>query len=670
MALAAEPTRPAAAAPVTVPPAFTWAGFYVGVNAGYGFSDHDRNDFCGAGFALGLGTCFGGSGLEVPAATGNVPTPVVPLTGFNPLGSGFRDHGDRGGFVGGGQVGYNYQFTPGSGFVVGMEVDVQGVGFGRHRGNHFFPGLGGNNVFTAAGVDDFGVTAGAGIAAPTGIGPGGLGNVALFDGFNRTGFGRGRSDWLATARGRLGYAFDRLLIYGTAGVAFTGRRNKDDCFGCTGFGSGIVGGASLFGTGFFVPGADPTGAGVAATTPIFDDRHSNDVGPVVGGGVEYAITDNLTAKIEGLYVNFGNDRNRSGCCTANGAVVGVTNTGAPVTVAGFGFDDRHRSNDLGIVRVGLNWNFNAPSAAPAATPGPGANVGAPKELPPEAKAPEKTELIGFAAGARLQTDYNFRGISQSNHEPSPQTYGELQLFDNFLYSGIAIYKVDLPTRPPVEMDLTAGIRPKLGPLQFDFGIIYYNYPNERRLLNFLQTTDYTLPDGTVLFTGPTILTVRNTDFLEGAAKVSWSPTDALTFGANVFHTSNWLGSHAPGTYASLTGKYSIPQGAFGFLPEGFSISAEAGRYYLGTTSPQLGRVRLPDYNYGNVGLSYTYKNFTFDVRYHDTNLSKRECFTLTTDPQGVFTGSGRSNWCDSRVIGTITFDFTTKEPGLLASLAP
>src|SRR3954452_8776640 len=102
------------------------------------------------------------------------------------------------------------------------------------------------------------------------------------------------------------------------------------------------------------------------------------------------------------------------------------------------------------------------------------------------------------------------------------------------------------------------------------------------------------------------------------------------------------------------------------MPEGYSVSAEAGRYYLGTTSPQLGRVRLPDYNYGNVGLSYTYKNFTFDVRYHDTNLSKRECFTLTTDPQGVFTGSGRSNWCDSRVIGTIAFDFTTKEPGIFA----
>jgi|SRR4051812_14234369 uncharacterized protein (TIGR02001 family) len=300
------------------------------------------------------------------------------------------------------------------------------------------------------------------------------------------------------------------------------------------------------------------------------------------------------------------------------------------------------------------------SAAPAFA----ADMTAPKELPAEAKA-DTSELIGLAVGARIQSDYNFRGISQSNHEPSPQTYGEVQFFDNFLYTGFAIYKVDLPTRPPVEMDLTGGIRPKLGPLQFDLGFIYYNYPHERRLVNPFAPTDYTLPDGAT-FTGATLLTPRNTDFLEGAAKVSYSPTDALTLGANVFHTGNWLGTHAPGTYVSGTAKFNLPQGAFGFLPEGFSVSGEFGRYYLGTTSFQLGRVRLPDYNYGNVGLSYTYKNFTFDIRYHDTNLSKRECFTLTTDPRGIFTGSSTSNWCDSRVIATAQFDFTTKEPGIFA----
>ena len=312
-----------------------------------------------------------------------------------------------------------------------------------------------------------------------------------------------------------------------------------------------------------------------------------------------------------------------------------------------------------LSRIGLS------SLLLAAAPAIAADVAAPKELPAEAKA-DKTELIGLAFGARLQSDYNFRGITQSNHDPSPQTYLELQLFDNFLYGGMAIYKVDLPTRPPVEMDLTGGIRPKLGPLQFDFGFVYYNYPHERRLLNPFSTTDFTLPDGTVLFTGPSILTPRNTDFLEGAAKVTYSPTDALTFGANVFHTGNYLGTHATGTYASVTGKYNLPTGLFGFLPEGFSISSEFGRYWLGTTSAQLGRVRLPDYYYGNIGLSYTYKNFTFDIRYHDTDRGKRDCFTITTDPRGVFTGSGRSNWCDSRVIGTVSFDFTTKEPGIFA----
>ena len=36
-----------------------------------------------------------------------------------------RTGGDRDGFVGGGQVGYNYQLTPGAGFVVGVEADLQ-----------------------------------------------------------------------------------------------------------------------------------------------------------------------------------------------------------------------------------------------------------------------------------------------------------------------------------------------------------------------------------------------------------------------------------------------------------------------------------------------------------------------------------------------------------------
>src|SRR5215207_4442645 len=125
-ALAADLPRRRVIAPAPVPyvaavPVFTWTGFYVGVNAGYGFSDRNNDDFCG-------------NGLSVPSATGGL-APVVPLTGFN-NGFGFNglDNGrNRDGFVGGGQIGYNFQFTPGTGFVIGLEADAQYADFGRRN---------------------------------------------------------------------------------------------------------------------------------------------------------------------------------------------------------------------------------------------------------------------------------------------------------------------------------------------------------------------------------------------------------------------------------------------------------------------------------------------------------------------------------------------------------
>ncbi|SDR34465.1 outer membrane protein [Pseudovibrio sp. Tun.PSC04-5.I4] len=77
-----------------------------------------------------------------------------------------------------------------------------------------------------------------------------------------------KSDWNATVRGRAGYAFDRTLVYGTGGAAFKNVTAKS--------GSGK------------------------------DDK--NIVGYVVGAGVEHAVTDMVTARVEYLYQDFGDQK--------------------------------------------------------------------------------------------------------------------------------------------------------------------------------------------------------------------------------------------------------------------------------------------------------------------------------------------------------------------------
>src|SRR4051794_3405524 len=194
---------------VAVAPVFTWTGFYAGLNAGWGVSNSHRQ-------FLPSNTLFirdvpGGALLPIEAEGAEV--------GGDEQGRS-RTGGDRDGFVGGGQIGYNYQFTPGSGFVVGVEADLQ---YARLRPNRrdafssFVPlgfGVGPfGNAFTVEETED--AAPGFGIEA---VQPGATGNVILF----HNGFADRdrRHDSFGSVRGRIGYAFDRVLFYGTGGLAY------------------------------------------------------------------------------------------------------------------------------------------------------------------------------------------------------------------------------------------------------------------------------------------------------------------------------------------------------------------------------------------------------------------------------------------------------------------
>lgn len=284
---------------------------------------------------------------------------------------------------------------------------------------------------------------------------------------------------------------------------------------------------------------------------------------------------------------------------------------------------------------------------------------------PPAPPPPAPSMFDIAFGAGVASDYNFRGISQSDRGPSVSAYFEprFKITPNFeLYAGIGALSVKLPTDPTAEVDLYAGIRPTFGPLSFDFGLLYYYYPKESQV--------FVLPTlGPVGFGFPTTQpggnpayvpwTKANTDFLEFYAKAAYVFADIVTVGANLFYADDWLNTGAHGTYASLTAKVAAPSGLFG--PDlGAYASGELGRYWLGRTDAFFGNVQLPDYTYWNLGVGLTYKAFTLDFRYHDTNATQAECFVLTGDLNGLDTGSrpGRSRWCSSAFIVKLSADTT------------
>ena len=156
LASAADLPSRAAPAPFISAPVITWNGFYVGVNAGYGFSTNQHNTFC-----IAPGGVVSGAGCTL-------------LPNLNTDGDGF---------VGGGQLGYNLQI---GGFVAGFETDIQYTDLGR--------------TTTVSGTFP---TAGA--AAGT--------FVTAFT-------ARQQLDFLGTVRARLGFAMDRLLVYVTGGLAY------------------------------------------------------------------------------------------------------------------------------------------------------------------------------------------------------------------------------------------------------------------------------------------------------------------------------------------------------------------------------------------------------------------------------------------------------------------
>ena len=224
-----------------------------------------------------------------------------------------------------------------------------------------------------------------------------------------------------------------------------------------------------------------------------------------------------------------------------------------------------------------------------------------------------------------------------------------------------------PIEPQRRSDFYAGIRPTFDKLALDFGAWYYWYPGGRLFSG--GTMPGPNPNCTNGFVTPAHacnMYEADLSFWEAYGKATYTVSDTLTVGANVYFSPSWLNEGADGTYASATAKLTIPAS---YLPKdiGSFLSGEFGHYWFGQTNSFYGNIDLPDYNTWNAGISFTYKVFTLDLRYYDTDLSRANCNVLTSDHTATFSASNitpinpsglGSNWCGSTFVVKGSVDLT------------
>ena len=240
--IAPEPPAPAPMQIEPIATTKTWTGLYVGGQAGVAFGNSDN----GAVFDPGNN----GIGLFDNGSNGNE---------------------NNAGFIGGGHIGYDYQFQ--NNIVVGAVADINYIDAETNR-SYTTPG--GSNFETNSDIN-----------------------------------------YLGTVRGRIGYAFDSLLVYGSGGLAYAGVDNSMSA---------------------------PSG-GEFANYRFKQDGEDADFGYSVGGGVDVLATQNLSFGVEYLYTNLGSNEQT------------ITGTNGTNTVS-FTSDSNDEDLDFHTIWAKASYRFN------------------------------------------------------------------------------------------------------------------------------------------------------------------------------------------------------------------------------------------------------------------------------------------------------------------------
>jgi uncharacterized protein (TIGR02001 family) len=221
-------------------------------------------------------------------------------------------------------------------------------------------------------------------------------------------------------------------------------------------------------------------------------------------------------------------------------------------------------------------------------------------------APPPARQFTFSANVGVTSDYVFRGFSQKNENPALQ--GGFDIGYGLFYAGVWGSGVDfgedattLQSLGRVEIDYYAGIKPTLGPVNFDLGIIYYTYPGA-------------------------FDPAAETDYFEGKFGASTS-FNKLTIAGTVFYSPDYTLELGPATTLEGGLSYELPAVA-NITP---TVSGLVGTTLFSDNSAL-------DYVYWNAGVGLGFSsNFSIDLRYWGTS---EEGFC------------GVQNLCDDRFVAT------------------
>jgi uncharacterized protein (TIGR02001 family) len=187
-------------------------------------------------------------------------------------------------------------------------------------------------------------------------------------------------------------------------------------------------------------------------------------------------------------------------------------------------------------------------------------------------AQDDAEPLALSFNVGAATDYVFRGISQTDEDP--QVFGGIDAtIGGIGYAGLWVSNVDFNNSTDMEYDVYAGIKPTVGPVSLDFGVIYYGYLDS--------------PKGS------------NQDYVEFKAAGS-VPAGPATIGAAVYYSDDFFGGTGHATYYELNAASPIGDSKF-------SVSGAVGHQSV---------VGPLDYNTWNVGVGYAFNDHLgIDVRY-------------------------------------------------------